>query len=41
VIVNLVGIRWLARTNTWLTTWKVLVPILAIVVLIWSRLPEA
>lgn len=32
VIVNLIGVRWLARVNNSLTTWKVLIPILAIVV---------
>jgi amino acid transporter len=30
--VNLIGVRWLARANNSLTTWKVLIPILAIVV---------
>ncbi len=34
VCVNLVGVRWLARVNSALTSWKVLVPILAIVVLL-------
>jgi amino acid transporter len=34
VIVNLVGIRWLARVNNSLTTWKVLIPLLTIVVLL-------
>ncbi len=33
-VVNLVGIRWLARVNNSLTTWKVLMPILTIIVLI-------
>jgi amino acid transporter len=33
VVVNLIGIRWLARVNNGLTTWKVLIPVLAIVVL--------
>ena len=33
VIINLVGIRWLARVNNSLTTWKVLIPILTIIVL--------
>jgi amino acid transporter len=33
VVVNLIGIRWLARVNNSLTTWKVLIPILTIVVL--------
>jgi amino acid transporter len=32
--VNCIGIRWLARANTSITTWKVLIPILAIVVLL-------
>jgi amino acid transporter len=32
VIVNLVGVRWLARVNNSLTTWKILIPILAIVI---------
>jgi amino acid transporter len=31
---NLVGIKWLARINNALTTWKVLIPVLAIVVLL-------
>jgi amino acid transporter len=34
VFVNLIGIRWLARVNNSLTTWKVLIPILTIVVLL-------
>jgi amino acid transporter len=33
VCINLVGIRWLARANNAITTWKVLVPLLAIIVL--------
>src|ERR1700683_545994 len=33
VIINLIGIRWLANINSGLTTWKVLVPIVAIIVL--------
>jgi amino acid transporter len=33
VILNLIGIRWLARVNTALTSWKVLIPVLTIVVL--------
>ncbi|MGO9560965.1 MAG: APC family permease [Acidimicrobiales bacterium] len=32
VLVNVIGIRWLANVNNGLTTWKVLIPILAIVV---------
>jgi amino acid transporter len=34
VILNLIGIRWLARVNTSLTTWKVLIPILTIIVML-------
>ena len=34
VIINLIGIRWLAGVNSWVTTWKVIVPIVAIVVLL-------
>jgi amino acid transporter len=33
VIINMVGIRWLARVNNAATWWKVVIPILAIVVL--------
>jgi amino acid transporter len=33
VIINLIGIRWLAGVNNVLTSWKVVVPILAILVL--------
>jgi amino acid transporter len=32
--INLVGISWLARVNNVLTTWKILVPVLTIVVLL-------
>ncbi len=32
VVINVVGIRWFAHTNTTVTTWKVLIPILAIIV---------
>jgi amino acid transporter len=32
-IVNLLGIRWLARANSGITTWKVLLPIFAVIVL--------
>ena len=32
--INLVGIRWLARVNNVLTTWKILVPVLTIIVLL-------
>jgi amino acid transporter len=34
VIINLVGIRWLANVNSVVTTWKVIVPIVAILVLL-------
>jgi amino acid transporter len=34
VIINLIGIRWLAGVNSVVTTWKVIVPIVAIVVLL-------
>jgi amino acid transporter len=32
--INLVGIRWLSNLNTGLTTWKVLIPVLALLVLL-------
>jgi amino acid transporter len=31
-IVNLVGVRWLANSNNGITTWKVIVPIIAVIV---------
>jgi len=34
VMLNLIGIRWLARANNGITTWKVLIPILTIIVLL-------
>jgi amino acid transporter len=34
VCVNLIGIAWLARVNNSLTTWKVLIPVLTIIILI-------
>ena len=34
VSVNLVGIRWLARANNAITSWKVLIPVLTIIVLL-------
>jgi amino acid transporter len=34
VIVNLVGIRWMARSNNVITTWKVIIPVLTIIVLL-------
>ena len=33
VVINMIGIRWLARVNNAATWWKVIIPILAIVVL--------
>ncbi len=30
--VNLIGIRWLARANTSITSWKVIIPILTIII---------
>jgi len=32
--INLVGIRWLSNLNTGLTTWKVLIPVLTLVILL-------
>jgi amino acid transporter len=37
VVLNIVGIRWLARANNALTSWKVAVPILTIIVLLVSQ----
>jgi amino acid transporter len=34
VVINLIGIRWLARSNNWITSWKVFIPLLTIVVLL-------
>jgi amino acid transporter len=34
VCVNLIGVGWLARVNNSLTTWKVLIPVLTILILI-------
>jgi amino acid transporter len=34
VSLNLVGIRWLARANNGITSWKVFIPVLAIVVIL-------
>jgi len=34
VMINLIGIRWLANANTGITTWKVIIPLLTIVVLL-------
>ncbi len=34
VIINLIGIRWLARANNGITWWKVAIPVLTIIVLL-------
>jgi amino acid transporter len=34
VVLNLIGIRWLTRANNAITTWKVLIPVFTIVVLV-------
>jgi amino acid transporter len=34
VCLNLIGIRWLARVNNALTTWKVAIPVLTIIILL-------
>jgi amino acid transporter len=34
VCINLIGIGWLARVNNSLTTWKVLIPVLTIIIMI-------
>jgi len=34
VTINLVGIRWLARANNAITSWKVLIPVLTIIILL-------
>jgi amino acid transporter len=34
VVVNLIGIRWLARANNGITSWKVFIPVLTIIVLL-------
>jgi amino acid transporter len=36
VVLNVIGIRWLARVNNAVTTWKVAIPVLTIVVLLVS-----
>lgn len=35
--INLVGIQWLARTNSAITYWKVLLPIFAVIVLLTTK----
>jgi amino acid transporter len=37
VIINLVGIRWLANLNTGITTWKVIIPTLTVIVLLFTH----
>ncbi len=37
VIVNLIGIRWLANLNTGITSWKVAVPALVVIVLLFTH----
>jgi amino acid transporter len=37
VIINLIGIRFLARANNGITTWKVAIPVLTIIVLLVSN----
>jgi amino acid transporter len=34
VILNVIGIRWLAHANTGITTWKVIIPVITIIVLL-------
>jgi amino acid transporter len=34
VVLNLIGIRWLARVNNGLTSWKVFIPVLTIIILL-------
>ncbi len=34
VIINLVGIRWFARINNALTTWKVAIPVVTVIILL-------
>jgi amino acid transporter len=37
VTINLIGIRWLARSNNAITTWKIAIPVLTIIVLLVSN----
>ena len=37
VMVNLIGVRWLANSNSALTTWKVIIPIVAVIVFLLFR----
>lgn len=34
VVINLIGIRWLARSNNVITSWKVAIPVLTIIILL-------
>src|SRR5947209_10746986 len=36
-VVNILGVRWLARANTPITAWKIAIPIVAIVALMTTR----
>jgi amino acid transporter len=40
-IVNLLGVRWLAKSNTPITSWKLAIPVLALVVLMLTRFHTA
>ena len=33
-LINLVGIRYLAQANNWITSWKVVIPVLTVIVLL-------
>src|SRR5438270_2055347 len=36
-VVNVLGVRWLARSNTPITAWKIAIPVLALIALMVSR----
>jgi amino acid transporter len=36
-VVNILGVRWLAKSNTPITAWKIAIPVLALVVLMATR----
>src|SRR3954454_16096378 len=40
-VVNVLGVRWLARSNTPITAWKIAIPVLAIVALMVTRFHSA
>src|SRR5690242_13626939 len=40
-IVNAMGVRWLAKSNTPITAWKIAIPVLAIVALLVTRFHSA